>query len=100
MNAITKFDERQVVNGIDVGAVQQLAEAVAADKAKGMTNWRVATQWQGQTWSRTRGRGFRHGRRDRSPAISRSISTSRSNCAARTASPTRRNICWRRSMPA
>lgn len=58
MNAISKFDDRQVVNGIDVDAVQQLAAAVAADPAKGMTNWKVATQWQGQTWSRTKVEGF------------------------------------------
>jgi len=58
VNAITKFDERQVINGIDVGAVQALAGAVAADKAKGMTNWKVSTQWQGQTWSRTKVEGY------------------------------------------
>jgi len=58
MNAITTIERRELVNGIDVGAVKQLAEAVSADPAKGMTSWRVSTHWQGQTWSRTQVEGY------------------------------------------
>jgi len=42
-----------IVNGINTDAVMKLVSEVAADPAKGVTNWRVATRWQGQTHSRT-----------------------------------------------
>jgi len=58
MNAITKIEPRQVINGIDVDAVRQLADNVAADAAMGMTKWRVSTAWQDQAWSRTKVEGF------------------------------------------
>ena len=58
MNAITKIDTRQVINGIDVDAVKQLAADVSGDSAKGMTKWKVTTAWQNQAWSRTRVEGF------------------------------------------
>jgi len=58
MNAITKTVEGQVINGIDVGAVQQLVEDISRNPKAAMTNWRVSTQWQGQTHSRTQIEGY------------------------------------------
>lgn len=52
MNMMTDVKPR-IVNAIDTDAVMKLAGDVAANPAKGMTNWRVSTQWQGQTHSRT-----------------------------------------------
>ncbi len=54
MNAVTDIERPQTVNGINVGAVLDLVEQVAADHARGMTTWRVTTRWQGQTCSSTR----------------------------------------------
>jgi len=42
----------ETVNGIDVAAVKQLVANVEQDPAAGITNWRVVSNWQGQTWSR------------------------------------------------
>ena len=58
MNAVTEIERPGTINGIDVGGVMRLVEHVAADPKAGMTNWRVATQWQGQTHSRTTVEGF------------------------------------------
>jgi hypothetical protein len=52
MNMMTDV-KPAVVNGIDTDAVMKLVGEVAVDPANGMTNWRVATRWQGQTHSRT-----------------------------------------------
>lgn len=54
MNAVTSVERPQTINGIDVGAVLDLVEQVAADAARGMTTWRVTTRWQGQTCSSTK----------------------------------------------
>lgn len=64
MNAITTIEQPRTVNGIDVDAVKQLVEDVAAGSLKGSTNWRVSTKWQGQTWSRTTVTGFGMGGED------------------------------------
>jgi len=53
MSTITAEAPASTVNGIDVNAVQALAEAVGNDRAAGQTGWRVSTAWQGQTWSRS-----------------------------------------------
>lgn len=58
MDAIATIEEPRTVNGIDVGAVKQLVEDVAAGSLKGATSWRVTTRWQGQTWSRSTVQGF------------------------------------------
>jgi uncharacterized OsmC-like protein len=39
------------VNGIDVAALTEVVEAVAADPAKGAVTFRVSTAWKGQTRS-------------------------------------------------
>ena len=41
------------VNGIDMNALTETVEAVAADPAKGMVEFNVETQWTGQTRSET-----------------------------------------------
>jgi uncharacterized OsmC-like protein len=61
---MTDIERPGTVNGIDVAAVLQLVDEVAADSAKGMTHWRVATCWQGQTHSRTRVEGYALGGRE------------------------------------
>jgi uncharacterized OsmC-like protein len=47
-----------VVNGINVDDLFALIEGVRRDAAKGMTSWRVTTNWQGQTRSRSQVEGF------------------------------------------
>ncbi len=48
----------KIVNGINVDDLFALIEGVKRDTAKGKTNWRVATTWQGQTHSRSQVQGF------------------------------------------
>ena len=63
MVAQTKTVEPTVVNGINVDDLLALIEGVKHDAANGMTSWRVATTWQGQTRSRAEVDGLRHWRR-------------------------------------
>src|SRR5207248_7673165 len=58
MLAQTKTAEPTVVNGIDVDDLFALIEGVKRDAAKGKTNWRVTTTWQGQTRSRAQVESF------------------------------------------
>ena len=52
MSAQTKIVQPTVVNGINVDDLLALIEGVRRDPAKGKTNWRVTTTWQGQARSR------------------------------------------------
>ena len=52
MSAQTKAAEPTVVNGINVDDLFALIETVRTEPANGMTDWRVATTWQGQARSR------------------------------------------------
>jgi uncharacterized OsmC-like protein len=52
MVAQKKTAESTVVNGINVDDLFALIEGVRREPAKGKTNWRVATTWQGQARSR------------------------------------------------
>jgi uncharacterized OsmC-like protein len=61
MVAQTKIAEPTVINGINVDDLFALIEGVRRDVAKGKTNWRVTTTWQGQTRSRTQIEGFEIG---------------------------------------
>jgi uncharacterized OsmC-like protein len=61
MVAQTKTAGPALVNGIDVDDLFALIEGVRRDAAKGKTNWRVTTTWQGQTRSRTQVQGFEIG---------------------------------------
>ena len=47
-----------VVHGINVDELFALIHRVRADPAKGKTQWRVSTTWQGQTRSRAEVEGF------------------------------------------
>ena len=58
MVAQAKTAEPTVVNGINVDDLFALIEGVRRDAAKGKTNWRVTTTWQGQTRSRAQVEGF------------------------------------------
>jgi uncharacterized OsmC-like protein len=58
MTAQTKTAEPTVVNGIDIDDLFALIEDVRRDTAKGRTNWRVTTTWQGQMRSRAQVEGF------------------------------------------
>ena len=58
MVAQTKTVEPTVVNGINVDDLLALIEGVKHNAANGMTSWRVATTWQGQTRSRAEVDGF------------------------------------------
>jgi uncharacterized OsmC-like protein len=58
MLAKTEPTEPGVVNGINVDDVLALIEGVKRDAAKGDTEWRVTTVWQGQTRSRAHIEGF------------------------------------------
>jgi uncharacterized OsmC-like protein len=59
--AQTKTAGPTVVNGINVDDLFALIEGVRRDPAKGKTNWRVTTAWQGQARSRTQIESFRIG---------------------------------------
>jgi uncharacterized OsmC-like protein len=52
VSAQAKTAEPTVVNGINVDDLFALIESVRREPAKGKTNWRVATTWQGQARSR------------------------------------------------
>src|ERR1700757_1667481 len=58
MNVQTKTAEPTVINGINVDDLFALIQGVKQDAAKGQTNWRVTTTWQGQTRSRTQVEDF------------------------------------------
>jgi uncharacterized OsmC-like protein len=58
MVAQAKTAEPNVVNGINVDDLFALIDSVKRDAAKGKTNWRVTTTWQGQTRSRAQVEGF------------------------------------------
>ncbi len=58
MSTTTELTRPGIVNGINVGDLKRLVADVAADPANGATRWRVATSWQGQTYSRSHVRGF------------------------------------------
>jgi len=52
MSAQAKTVKPNVVNGINVDDLFALIETVRTEPANGMTDWRVATTWQGQARSR------------------------------------------------
>jgi uncharacterized OsmC-like protein len=58
MLARTETVEPKVVNGVNVDNLLALIEGVRSDAAKGNTEWRVKTSWQGQTHSRAQIEGF------------------------------------------
>jgi Berberine and berberine like len=58
MVAQKKPAEPTVVNGINVDDLFALIEGVRREPAKGRTNWRVATTWQGQARSRAQVESF------------------------------------------
>ncbi len=61
MVAPTRTTQPRVVNGINVDDLFSLIDGVKQDAAKGMTNWRVVTTWQGQARSRAQVDGFEIG---------------------------------------
>jgi uncharacterized OsmC-like protein len=61
MSAQMKTVQPTVVNGINVDELFSLIDGVKQDAAKGQTNWRVSTTWQGQTRSRSQVEGFEIG---------------------------------------
>src|SRR5215471_19107079 len=58
MAAQAKTVEPTIVNGINVDDMLALVESVRSNAANGMTKWRVATTWQGETRSRAEVDGF------------------------------------------
>src|SRR3954469_13559937 len=52
MSAQTETVQPTIVNGINVDDLFALIDGVRRDPAKGRTNWRVTTTWQGQARSR------------------------------------------------
>src|SRR6266702_6142602 len=61
MSAQTKTVQPTIVNGINVDDLLALIEGVSRDPAKGRTNWRVTTTWQGQARSRAEIESFEIG---------------------------------------
>jgi uncharacterized OsmC-like protein len=61
MVAQAKTAKPTVVNGINVDDLFALIEGVRGDAAKGKTNWRVTTTWEGQARSRAHVEGFEIG---------------------------------------
>ena len=58
MDVETKTAEPTVINGINVDNLFALIQGVGQDAAKGKTNWRVTTTWQGQARSRAQVEDF------------------------------------------
>lgn len=58
MNAVTKTKAPNVVNGVNVDDLFALIDGVKRDPANAKTEWRVNTEWQGGTHSRTQVEGF------------------------------------------
>lgn len=58
MNAVTKTKAPNVVNGVNVDDLFALIDGVKCDPANAKTEWRVSTEWQGGTHSRTQVEGF------------------------------------------
>jgi len=50
----TKSEASNIVNGIDVDAVNQAIQDIAQDSAKGLTRWQVTTSWRGGTRTETK----------------------------------------------
>jgi uncharacterized OsmC-like protein len=61
MVAQKKPTEPTVINGINVDDLFALIEGVRREPAKGRTNWRVTTTWQGQARSRAQVESFEIG---------------------------------------
>jgi uncharacterized OsmC-like protein len=61
MAAQTKNVAPNIVNGINVDDLFALVDGVKRDAAKGKSNWRVTTTWQGQARSRAQVEGFEIG---------------------------------------
>ncbi len=51
---MNKPNTSQIINGIDTAALRETVNAVSKDPAKGMTHWKVDSQWRGGTRSDTR----------------------------------------------
>ena len=58
MDAQTVTAEPTVINGINVDNLFDLIQGIRQDAAKGKTNWRVKTTWQGQRGAVHRSRTF------------------------------------------
>jgi hypothetical protein len=58
MDVQTVTAEPTVINGINVDNLFALIPGIKQDAAKGKTNWRVTTTWQGQARSRARVEDF------------------------------------------
>jgi uncharacterized OsmC-like protein len=58
MAAQAKTVAPTMINGINVDDLFALIEGVRRDPAKGKTNWRVSTSWQGQARSRAKIESF------------------------------------------
>jgi uncharacterized OsmC-like protein len=63
MATTSTLERPEIVNGLDVTALKALVANVAGDARAGITNWKVSTRWQGQTWSRSSVEGFAVGGR-------------------------------------
>jgi uncharacterized OsmC-like protein len=61
VSAQTKTAEPTVVNGINVDELFTLIDSVKREPAKGKTNWRVTTTWQGQARSRAEVKSYEIG---------------------------------------
>lgn len=58
MNAVAQMSQPKIVNGLNVDDLMTLIGEVTKNPAKGMTSWRVATTWMGQTRSQSEVTGF------------------------------------------
>jgi uncharacterized OsmC-like protein len=58
MSAVASAEVANIVNGINVDAVQDLAQQVSNDPANGQTHWQVTSAWQGQAHSRSKISGY------------------------------------------
>ncbi len=61
MNDMSKINDPNIVNGLNVDDLKELIGKVAAEPEEGRTSWRVKTTWHGQTRSRSEVSGFQMG---------------------------------------
>ena len=59
--AVSAIKQSNVINGIDVTALGDIIEQVKNDPAKGLVEFRVKSEWKGQTRSETFIDGYKIG---------------------------------------
>ena len=90
--AVSAIKQSNVVNGIDVNALRDVIEQVKDDPAKGMVEFRVKSEWKGQTRSETSIEAYKIGGKKVQRRFKIAVDEPLELLGENTALPTRRNI--------